>query len=482
MIYVGGDAHIGASYTIDGNGNKVITETGSSNTLYGVEAGSVCGGANGNSSYAGQTDGSYIIIDRDAVVHNNVFGGGNYGIIGSSGSTSTAEILEFTNATSSFQANEEYLITTSSTGGNGLSLSGTSLANESLSTSAEPSDSAKWIFESTGTQYYIKNASTGQYIYVSNVRSNRGTYTGTVTMSTTNKTAFNVSGTSRLTITYSYTSSSQGGGPGGGNQTRTLYLKYNNGWTIASGTTGTYNLYLLTYELLPDEDEPEDTETLVNIMVNGGTVENCIYGGANRNSIYGTVEIEMISGKVNGTIYGGSNIKGTIEGATLINISGGQLGTTNSEDTLFGGGLGSSTNVKGRVLLNINEKSNNTIIYGNVYGGSSQGKISNKIEINIQDIPSTANTLSIDGSVFGGGKGTDTSPADVSKNITVNVDGSNLNNCNIFGGSNVAGTISGKITVNIGKTYKSTVKNVYGGGNQASIGTETRWSICVFTR
>lgn len=447
-----------------------------------MEAGTVCGGANGNSSYAGQTDGSYIIIDGDAVVHNNVFGGGNYGIIGSSSSSSTTGILEFSNVTSSFEENEEYLITTSSTGGNGLSLSGTSLANESLSTSTEPSESAKWIFESTGTQYYIKNASTGQYIYVSSVRSSNRTYTGTVTMSTTNKTAFNVSGTSRLTITYSYRS---------GNQTATLYLKYNNGWTIASnsttggwggGSTGTYNLYLLTYELFPDEDEPEDTETLVNIMVNGGTVENCIYGGANRNSIYGTVEIEMTSGKVNGTIYGGSNIKGTIEGATLINISGGQLGTTSSEDTLFGGGLGSSTNVKGRVLLNINEKNNDTIIYGNVYGGSSQGKISNSIEINIQDTPSTANTLSIEGSVFGGGKGTDTSPADVSKNITVNVDGSNLNNCSIFGGSNLAGTISGKITVNIGKTYKSTVKNVYGGGNQASIGTETRWSICVFTR
>ena len=84
LIYVGGDAHIGASYTTDTIGNKQITETDTNLVLYGVNAGSVCGGANGNENYAGQTDSSYIIIDKNATIHNNVFGGGNYGIIGSS--------------------------------------------------------------------------------------------------------------------------------------------------------------------------------------------------------------------------------------------------------------------------------------------------------------------------------------------------------------------------------------------------------------
>ena len=84
LIYVGGDAHIGASYTTDTIGNKQITETDTNLVLYGVNAGSICGGANGNENYAGQTDSSYIIIDKNATIHNNVFGGGNYGIIGSS--------------------------------------------------------------------------------------------------------------------------------------------------------------------------------------------------------------------------------------------------------------------------------------------------------------------------------------------------------------------------------------------------------------
>lgn len=82
LIYIGGTAQIGASYTMDSNGKRIITETDTNSVLYGVNAGNVCGGANGNTNYAGQTDKSYIIIDGEAVVHNNVFGGGNYGIIG----------------------------------------------------------------------------------------------------------------------------------------------------------------------------------------------------------------------------------------------------------------------------------------------------------------------------------------------------------------------------------------------------------------
>ena len=407
------------------------------------------------------------------MVHNNVFGGGNYGIIGATDSVVGSPIISFTDETNNFQTNTEYYITTSSTGGNGLAVNGNSLANETMTVARVPSDSAKWIFESTGTQYYIKNSATGQYIYISNTSGSFwGGYTGTVTMSATNKTAFTVQGTDTKTISYQYN---------GGYRSYTLYLNYDNSWEFSSSYDSN-RLYLLNYEMLPEEAPKEDGETLVNIKMYGGTVKNGVYGGANRNSIYGTVEIDMTDGEVDGAIFGGSNIQGTIEGSVLMNISGGQLGTATSEDIVFGGGLGSSTNVNGRVLLNINEKSNNLNIYGNVYGGSSQGKVNNNIEINIQDIPSTTNTLSIEGSVFGGGKGYGTSPADTSGNVTVNVDGSNLNNCNVFGGSNLAGAISGTITVNIGKTYKSIVKNVYGGGNQASIGTETRWSICVFTR
>lgn len=476
LIYVGGTAQIGASYSIDANGNKIITETGTSNVLYGVNAGSVCGGANGNDDYAGQTDASYIIIDGNAIVHNNVFGGGNYGVIGASNDVQGAEVIILNNETSNFTADKEYLITTSASGGNGLSVTGTNLANQTISTATIPNSSSQWIFESaSGNEYYLKNVSTGMYMYVESTSSSWNTHTVNLALSSTEKTAFTVEGTNTKTVTYSFRST------GWFAQDVTAYLRYNNGWTMTNSSNNSA-LYLLTYEKLPEDDVTEDVNTLVNIKVFGGTVKNNIYGGANQNNIYGTVDIDINNGTVNGTVYGGSNLLGTISGSSLIDISGGQLGTiSNTEgfdysnvDAVFGGGLGASTNVQGRVLLNINDISNNVNIYGNAYGGSSLGTISGDVNINIQDIPSTSNKIEVNGYVFGGGKGNNTTPATVVGDVKLNIDGSNLSNCSAFGGSNINGTINGAITVNVGKTYKSTILAVYGGGNQDPIGTETQ--------
>ena len=484
LIYVGGDANVGASYTTDTSGNKQITETDTNLLLYGVNAGSVCGGANGNENYAGQTDGSYIIIDGNAVVHNNVFGGGNYGIIGSAsgGSGQGKPILTISNESSSFQTDKEYLISIDATGGNGFAASGTNATNEAFSTTVEPSNSAKWIFESAGNnQYYIKNAETGGYVYITNV-SSYSEVIADATIVTNNKTAFSMSGTNskKLSCQVSYRSN------WGGTQTATIYLGYDyqGNWSASNNYYGdfTSDLYLLTYKLLPKEDDENDRATVVNINVLGGTVKNNIYGGANQNNIYGTVDIAMNNGNVNGVIYGGSNIKGTVSGSTLLNITGGRLGTESDQeildytsvDTLFGGGLGSETKVNGRSLVNIQDTSNNLNIYGNVYGGSSLGTISGNVNVNIKDSNTTVNTISITGYVFGGGKGNSTTPAIVTGDIKVNVDGCELESCSVFGGSNINGTIDGNIEVRIGENNKSTLNTVYGGGNQAGIDTNTK--------
>ena len=345
-----------------------------------------------------------------------------------------------------------------------------------MSTALKPSDSSKWIFENySGNQYYIKNASTGQYIYISNINSGWFSCSADLTLSTTNKTAFTVGGTNTKTVSSQYTTTGWFG------QTYTMYLNYNNGWELSSNY-GTNQLYLLTYEMLPPSEVIEDVATRVNIKVFGGNVVNNIYGGANQNNIYGTVDIDIENGIVNGVVYGGSNIKGTISGSVLMDITGGQLGTVSATDgfdysgvdAAFGGGLGSNTDVKGRVALNVNETKNNLNIYGNVYGGSSLGTITGDVNINIQDLPDTTNTVSVSGYVFGGGKGNSSTAAVVSGNIVINVDGCNLSNCSVFGGSNINGTINGTISVNVGETYESTLLAVYGGGNQASIGTETQ--------
>ena len=485
LIYVGGDTHVGATYTIDASGNKNITETDTSLLLYGVNAGSVCGGANGNGSYAGQTDGSYIIIDEKAVIHNNVFGGGNYGIIGSAsgGSGQGKPILTIANETSSFQTGKEYLISIDATGGNAFASNGTNATNETLSTTIEPSNSAKWIFESAGNnQYYIKNAETGGYVYISNV-SSYSEVTADATIETNNKTAFSMSGTSskRISCQVSYRSN------WGGTQTTTVYLGYDyqGNWSASNNYYNdfTYDLYLLTYKLLPKDDvEEEDRGRVVNIKVYGGTIKNNIYGGANQNNIYGTVNILINNGTVNGVTYGGSNIKGTIFGSTLLNILGGQLGTKSDQatfdyttiDTLFGGGLGAQTKVNGRALVNIQDTSNNLNIYGNIYGGSSFGTMEGNVTVNVKDSATIANTIAITGYVFGGGKGNATAPAIVTGNIKVNIDGGNLEKCSVFGGSNINGEIAGNIEVKIGENNNSILYAVYGGGNQDGIDTNTK--------
>ena len=65
-------------------------------------------------------------------------------------------------------------------------------------------------------------------------------------------------------------------------------------------------------------------------------------------------------------------------------------------------------------------------IYGNIYGGSSLGTISGNVDINVQDLPNTANTLFLESSLFGGGKGDNNTAALVNGNVTINVDGCNL--------------------------------------------------------
>ena len=381
------------------------------------------------------------------------------------------------NESANFTVNKEYLIATSTTSGDGISTDGYNITNESISTSSIPSDSAKWIFENAGgNNYYIKNAITGGYLYLTNFNT-WWDATADLQISTTNKTAFLIQGSSSKTVTYQYTSS----GGWWGQQDYTFYLSYSNGWEVSTSTYGSNNLYFLTYEKINSENT-EDMGTVVNINQLGGTVKNNIFGGANQNNIYGTVKINIENGNINGILYGGSNLKGTILGSALINITGGNLGSKSTSSTMdyttidrvFGGGLGQNTNINGRVLLDLNDKNNELCIYGNVYGGSSLGSVSGNITLNLNDIYSSQNNIKLIGNIFGGGKGNNSIAAQVNGNVNVNIDGSNLNECSVFGSSNINGEIAGKIIVKIGENNSSTIYAVYGGGNEAEVSTKTQ--------
>lgn len=221
---------------------------------------------------------------------------------------------------------------------------------------------------------------------------------------------------------------------------------------------------------------PDATAATAKIEILGGTIDGNVYGGANQNHIYGQTLINVKGGQVKGAVYGGSNQKGTVYTTSTINVTGGTLGiNTNTTDNpaLFGGGYGQNTEITGNAIVNILDTDKNVQIYGSAYGGSSQGAMNSNVTVNIQDLPTVANTISITGYVFAGGKGTDSIAATIAGDSTINVDGSNLTNASVFGGNDINGTTSGDITVNIGKTYKSTLLAAYGGGNKADIKTTT---------
>ena len=221
------------------------------------------------------------------------------------------------------------------------------------------------------------------------------------------------------------------------------------------------------------------------IDIIGGTVDRSVYGGSNNSNIFGSTTINVKGGQVKGAVYGGSNTTGTISTTSTINVTGGTLGAdTNTTDNpvLFGGGYGQNTVITGNATVNITPNEQNINIYGSGYGGSSLGKMNSNVTVNIKDIPAgqgnatdgdTTRTLSITGYVFAGGKGNTSTAATIAGDAIINVDGSNLPECSVFGGNDINGTTSGNIIVNVGRTYESKLYAAYGGGNKANITTST---------
>ena len=147
------------------------------------------------------------------------------------------------------QLGEEYIISANAKGGDSLTSNGSNVTNTIISSTIEPTNSTKWIFESAGNnKYYIKSLETNRYIYINN-GSGYGNVTADVTLSTSNKTAFSVSGTSSLQIScqISYRNF------WGGTQTATVYIGCDNSgnWNASNNYYNDVSttLYLLTYEL-----------------------------------------------------------------------------------------------------------------------------------------------------------------------------------------------------------------------------------------
>lgn len=214
-----------------------------------------------------------------------------------------------------------------------------------------------------------------------------------------------------------------------------------------------------------------------NVTLNKGIIYGSLYGGAlGSNSVaanvYAPVAVVVNGGSVrrvagndgSGGVYGGNNINGSPLRSVTVDIYGTDSapGTDYALYAVYGGG----------------NRANYT--YGNGYPKVTVHNCDNSIEYlfgggNAAAVASTDVTVyggNVIGNVFGGGNGT-VSPANVTGNVNTKIYGGIIRN--VYGGSNMQGTIGGTITLTIDKNQgighgNCTMRlgDVYGGGNQSA--------------
>ena len=202
------------------------------------------------------------------------------------------------------------------------------------------------------------------------------------------------------------------------------------------------------------------------------TVAN-LFGGGNAAGVSGTATVTLTSGKVLTGVYGGCNASGKVDGATALNINGGQVGTSANSKAygIFGGGKGQATQTGDAVTVTIGTATNAQTyptIYGDVYGGSAEGQVNDAIgEITKVWLKKGV----INGDLYGGGFGDNGSNALVNGGVQVVVDGGTVTG-KVFGCNNANGTPKGAVTVTINGTDTPqsgyALSEVYGGGNMAN--------------
>lgn len=196
------------------------------------------------------------------------------------------------------------------------------------------------------------------------------------------------------------------------------------------------------------------------------TVNNCdnsigyVYGGGNAAHITnGNTDVTIYGGNKIGNVFGGGN--GTVSAA---NVSG------NTDVKIYGGTIGSvygGSNTRGtiggtiNVLVNKTKTSSCAMHIDEVYGGGNMA-------------PSNAGNVTIGctgdegegiGDVYGGANA-----ANITGNVSLLITGGSIER--VFGGNNASGNVSGDIAVNIDWTDPSTcgynyLGYVYGAGNKA---------------
>ena len=211
--------------------------------------------------------------------------------------------------------------------------------------------------------------------------------------------------------------------------------------------------------------------TTININKTATTMSVAnVFGGGSAANVAGNTAITMTEGTV-GNIYGGGEAANVVVGAdetgkTVVNMNGGTV-----SHSIYGGGLGNTTNVATSTTVT----ANGGTVTEDVYGGSGFGTVqATTVTIN--------NGAKVTRDVFGGGfgqvagEGKDAYEADVTGNASVTINKGAKISGNVYGGNNTNGSPKGTITVLVDGPADATektatplnLKDVFGGGKNAA--------------
>lgn len=439
-IYVGGVSKVGKNSYVDGN-----------DELYGALAGNVFGIGNGNSNYdtIGSSDNSIIIIDGNAEIKSNIYGGGNYASVGISSSNLTST---YTN----------------------IKLVGGNVYGNVYGGGNKNGSGSNNVSSSVNIDMYGGNV----YGSIYGGSNQKGTIYGDVSV---NIISGNVHG------------SIYGGGLGGYSSNNSgTYVRNNVNVTIGDssrqdGPVIDNNVYGGSSfgGVNSINNNSTHTDYTTNVTVNKGTIKGSVFGGGQGNSEYtpnvnGNVFVTINDGTIK-NVFGANDQKGMPLGSCTVVINGGNIENT------FGGG--------NKTSLDVSDVTVNNGIIQNVFGGSNEEGVvtTSNVKINngtidnvyggnnIGGSTTTSNVTTVMGTItnlYGGGKNADTTSSNVSitgGNINsvygggesanifngslVNINGGNI--LDLYGGSNKEGEVKeSKIT-----GLSGTVNNIYGGNN-----------------
>lgn len=432
FIYVAGTAVVGDDDLINNNTN-----------LFGAESGSVFGIGNGNSdsSKIGTANTSNIVINGNATIKRNVYGGGNYGAVGIDATSSTSTSIKVLGGE----------ISGSLYGGGNNNGSGSSSVEATINIS---------IYDGK-----IGNVYGGS--------KTKGTVYGSANVS--------VLGGNIVNDVY-----------GGGEGNNTFVTK---NVDVVIGDNSISNELLINgnvyggsaYGTVNGSEVGTSVSNFdTNVTVNRGTITQSVFGGGKGNNTYtpfvlGNVTVNINGGNI-GNVFGGNDAQGSPNGDDFVYLNGGVIGNS------YGGGNNTGqevTNIylQGATVNNLfggSNKSgtvNTTNVYiksgnvGNVYGGNNIGGNTDVNNVTVTGAKFT-------GDIYGGGSLADSSTSIVLVDTTTvndvyaggeraSVTTTNVT-CNgavankVFGGSNYSGEVdTSKVIINASK-----IEGVYGGNNQ----------------